>query len=66
MRKREDISRDGTRPDFLILEVLLDIRELLSQKPTVGISKPIQRKNPPKKRGRPKKAKSDGRGLSDI
>jgi len=34
MRSREIISADGTRKDILMLEVLLDIRELLSkQKP---------------------------------
>ena len=29
MRKRKDVEKDGKRPEFLILEVLLDIRELL-------------------------------------
>ncbi len=42
MRTREQITKDGLRPEFLILEVLLDIRDLLSKKET-------------KKRGRPRK-----------
>jgi hypothetical protein len=29
MRKKEEILKDGTRPDLLSLEVLLDIRQLL-------------------------------------
>jgi len=29
MRKRKEIEKDGTKKDTLILEVLLDIRELL-------------------------------------
>ncbi len=44
MRKREDIIKDGARVDFLSLEVLLDIRELLV-------------KNIKKPRGRPRKIK---------
>ena len=31
MRKRPDIERDATRPDILQLEVLLDIREILTK-----------------------------------
>ncbi|MFA5377152.1 MAG: hypothetical protein WC455_15480 [Dehalococcoidia bacterium] len=34
MRKRQDIEQDGKRPEYLTLEVLLDIRDLLAkQKP---------------------------------
>ncbi|MFA6271386.1 MAG: hypothetical protein WC657_09370 [Candidatus Paceibacterota bacterium] len=34
MRKRKDIEQDGKRTDLLILEVLLDIKDLLAnQKP---------------------------------
>ena len=29
MRKRQEIEADGTRKDILMLEVLLDIRDLL-------------------------------------
>ncbi len=29
MRKGKDIESDGKRPEFLILEVMLDIRDLL-------------------------------------
>lgn len=29
MRKRKEITGDGSRPEILALEVLLDIRELL-------------------------------------
>jgi len=29
MRKRKDIEKDGTRPEFLLVEVLLDIRDIL-------------------------------------
>jgi len=32
MRKREIILHDGLRPEFLILEVLLDIRDILIKK----------------------------------
>jgi len=31
MRKREDVLRDGTRVEILILEVLLDLRDLLKK-----------------------------------
>jgi len=31
MRKRQDIESDGKRVEFLLLEVLLDIRELLKK-----------------------------------
>ena len=31
MRKREAIEKDGTRKDILIVEVLLDIRELIQK-----------------------------------
>jgi len=33
VRSREEISKDGLRPEFLILETLLDIRDLLKKKP---------------------------------
>ena len=47
MRKRKDIEQDGTRKDILILEVLLDIREIL---------KPAKiKEGTPRKRGRPRK-----------
>ena len=39
MRKREVIEKDGTRNDMLVLEVLLDIRELL-KKQTKKTKKP--------------------------
>ncbi len=42
MRPREQIVKDGSRPEFLILEVLLDIRDILKGKEM-------------KKRGRPRK-----------
>jgi len=29
MRKRNEIEKDGKRPEFLILEVLLDMRDLM-------------------------------------
>ena len=48
MRKREEIQKDGTRVDILILEVLLDIRDLLTKQPLDAIKK---------KRGRPRKIK---------
>ena len=32
MRKRKDIEKDGTKKDDLILEVLLDIRDMLKKK----------------------------------
>jgi len=32
VRKRKEIENDGTRKDILTLEVLLDIRELLTPK----------------------------------
>ncbi len=32
MRKRSEIESSGTRTDILILEVLLDIRDLLKEK----------------------------------
>ena len=32
MRKRKDIEKDGTLKDILKLEVLLDIRDLLTPK----------------------------------
>ncbi len=35
MRKREEIEKDGKRPEFLILEVLLDIRDLITKKTPV-------------------------------
>ena len=31
MRKREDVLKDGTRVEILILEVLLDLRDLLKK-----------------------------------
>ena len=31
MRKRQDIEKDGTRVEILLLEVMLDIRELLKK-----------------------------------
>ncbi len=31
MRKRKDIEKDGTRKEDLIIEVLLDVRELLKK-----------------------------------
>lgn len=42
MRKREDIERDGTRKDILMIEVLLDIRQLLqlAHKPAQAKRKP--------------------------
>ena len=43
MRTRKEIEQDGSRKDILTLEVLLDIRDLLSKKEV--------------KRGRPKKRK---------
>ena len=46
MRDRKVIEADGTRPDILSLEVLLDIRDLLKPKTYTG-----------KPRGRPKKVK---------
>ena len=45
MRSRKEITSDGSRPEFLILEVLLDIRDL------------IVARNTTKKRGKPKKKK---------
>ena len=37
MRKRSDIEKDGTLKDILKLEVLLDIRDLLTpEKPKAG------------------------------
>lgn len=45
MRTRKEIELDGTRKDILALEVLLDIRELLSKDKT-------------KKRGRPSRKRS--------
>ncbi len=45
MRKREEIEKSGTRVDMLMLEILLDIRDLLI---------------PKKKRGRPKKSLGGG------
>lgn len=47
MRKREIIEADGTRNDILVLEVLLDIREMLA--------KPQKKPYAGKPRGRPKK-----------
>ncbi len=46
MRTRAQILADGTRKDILAVEVLLDIRDLLSKMP--------------KKVGRPKKRKIGG------
>ena len=34
MRPRKEIEKDGTRKDELILEVLLDIRDILKKKET--------------------------------
>jgi len=31
MRKRQDIEKDGMRVELLLLEVMLDIRELLKK-----------------------------------
>ena len=50
MRKRKDIEQDGTRKDILILEVLLDLREIL---------KPAKIKEGTPKRGRPKKVRDE-------
>ena len=47
MRKREVIEKDGTKLEVLQLEVLLDLRELLTKPET-------------KKRGRPAKSKIGG------
>lgn len=47
MRDRKQIEDDGTRVEFLLLEVLLDIRDLLAGKP-VAVKK---------RRGRPPKSK---------
>jgi len=47
MRKRQDIEKEAkgfSRTDILVLETLLDVRDLLQ-------------KQAPKKRGRPKKTK---------
>lgn len=46
MRKREQIEKDPKPPEFLILEILLDVRDLIEPKGT---------KTKPRKRGRPKK-----------
>jgi len=46
MRDRNDILADGRKKEHLILEVLLDIRDLLKEKTTE--KKPV---------GRPKKTK---------
>ena len=46
MRKREEIINDPKNYDLLILETLLDIRDLL------------QKKNGAKRRGRPRKIKA--------
>jgi len=45
MRKRGDIEKDSKKAEYLILEVLLDIRELFKKD---GVKR---------KRGRPKKIK---------
>jgi hypothetical protein len=50
MRQREEVLKDGIRPDILTLEILLDIRELLQKMS-------ISSKNGAKKPGRPKKIK---------
>jgi hypothetical protein len=42
MRKRSVIEADGTRKDILVLEVLLDIRDLLA--PKVGRPKGAKNK----------------------
>jgi len=54
MRKREEIINDPKNYEILILETLLDIRELL-QKPSIS-SKGSS--FPKRKRGRPKKTPS--------
>ena len=40
MRERNLIEQDGKRTDLLLLEVLLDIRELLKDR-TMSVAKPI-------------------------
>ena len=54
MRSIDEIKRDGTRTDLLILEVLLDIRELLIK------AIPKHPGGRPKKIGRPKKKVNKG------
>ena len=49
MRARNLIEKDGTRPDILAVEVLLDIREILEKQNEKPKGKP---------RGRPRKVKS--------
>jgi hypothetical protein len=54
MRKRSEIEADGKRQDLLRLEVLLDIRDLLTKQKKQALSAPKA------KRGRPKKEKKHG------
>ena len=49
MRKRGEIEKDGTRLEILLLEVLLDIRDLLQEGKVIPKTRKL--------RGRPKKAK---------
>ena len=55
MRKREQILKDGLRPEFLILEVLLDMRDQLINPKVQGTPLPATERQGGKKRGRPGK-----------
>ena len=45
MRKKEDILRDGTRKEDLIIEILLDLRDLLEKQGKVKkIVKKVKKK----------------------
>lgn len=57
MRKREEIQVDGTRKENLIIEVLLDIRDLLTEKPKVLPLGKVIIPETKRHRGRPKKEK---------
>ena len=55
MRTRNEIEKDGSRPDILALEVLLDLRDLLKgDKPAEEVVIPVKGK-PKRKYKRRKK-----------
>jgi hypothetical protein len=46
MRSKEEIKKDGTRTDYLIIEILLDIRELLNRPEVqVKMTTPVKRRS---------------------
>ncbi len=54
MRTRKEIEHDGTRKDVLLLEVLLDVRDMIIVQKPINIAKEVTKNHG----GRPKGSKN--------